>query len=135
MGEVRKLALSSLTLLLAGACLAPVASTTTSTTVVTTAEGRDITLIDCGSGKTDLDLVCETGGFAALDAPGRLRYVEAAARALRPGGLLFGAFPRRDTGALLTLLGAHFDAARLDPSAPSNGADADGWLEAVFVRR
>ncbi len=79
----------------------------------------------------DFDLVCETGGFAVLGDAARARYVEAAARALRPGGLLFGAFPARDAGALLTLFGARFDAARLDPSAPADPA----WLEAVFVRR
>lgn len=76
----------------------------------------------------DLDLVCETGGFALLGDAARARYVDAAARVLRPGGLLFGAFPAADTGALLTLLGARFDPARLEPSG-------HGWLEAVFVRR
>lgn len=80
----------------------------------------------------EFDLVCENGGFAGLDPAARARYAEAAARALRPGGLLFGAFPSEDAGALLTLLGARFDAARLEPSAFGEGS---GWLEAVFVRR
>ena len=78
-----------------------------------------------------LDLVCETGGFAGLESAGRARYAEAAARVLRTGGLLFGAFPTDQAAALLTLFGARFDAARLQPSG-IGGAD---WLEAVFVRR
>lgn len=80
----------------------------------------------------EFDLVCENGGFAALPPEARGRYVEAAARALRPGGLLFGAFPGEDAGALLSLFGPRFDAARLEPSA---FGEASGWLEAVFVRR
>jgi hypothetical protein len=78
----------------------------------------------------EFDLVCETGGYAALSDADRFRYVDVAARALRPGGLLFGAFPGGSAGALLTQLGARFDAARLEPSA-----FGEALLEAVFVRR
>jgi hypothetical protein len=78
----------------------------------------------------EYDLVCETGGFSDLGPDHRAGYAAAAARALRPGGILFGTFPADDTGALLTLFGARFDAVRLEPSA-FGGAR----LEAVFVRR
>jgi hypothetical protein len=74
--------------------------------------------------------VCATGGLAALPESGRAAYAAHAARALRPGGILFGVFPEAEAGALLSLLGAWFDAARLEPSA-----SAGGWLEGVFVRR
>ncbi len=81
------------------------------------------------------DLVCETGSFwergsGALEGADRARYVEAAANALRPGGLLFGAFPADDTGRLIALVSPRFDVARLEPSGALGG-----WLEAVFVRR
>jgi carboxyl-terminal processing protease len=62
-GRVRKPAVACLILLLAGACLAPVETTTTSTTVVTIADGRDLTIVDCGAGRTDFDLVCEGYGL------------------------------------------------------------------------
>ncbi|MDP2315973.1 MAG: hypothetical protein Q8P41_23960 [Pseudomonadota bacterium] len=80
----------------------------------------------------DFDLVCESGAFASLDHVSRARYVEAAATVLRPGGLLFGAFPAEEggAGALIEQLAPRFDVARLEPSGT-----ADGWLEAIFVRR
>lgn len=78
------------------------------------------------------DLVCEAGGFAQLDGAARARYVESASRALRPGGLLFGAFPAHEAGAgeLIARMAPRFDVARLEPSGV-----ASGWFEAVFVRR
>jgi hypothetical protein len=78
------------------------------------------------------DLVCDAGWFAQLGARDQGRYVAAAARVLRPGGLLFGAFPADIAGAggLIAQIASHFDVARLEPS----GA-AGGWFEAVFVRR
>jgi len=86
--------------------------------------------LDAGGGA--YDLVCDAGWFAELGPRDQGRYVAAAARVLRPGGLLFGAFPADDAGAsgLIGLIAAHFDVARLEPS----GA-VGGWFEAVFVRR
>jgi SAM-dependent methyltransferase len=79
------------------------------------------------------DLVCESGGFGALAASDRPRYVAAAAAALRPGGLLFGAFPSRlGAGELFASFSGEFDVARLEPSA---FGDDGGWFEAIFVRR
>ncbi|MES2639657.1 MAG: hypothetical protein V4850_09245 [Myxococcota bacterium] len=78
------------------------------------------------------DLVCEAGAFGALQGAARARYVDAAAQALRPGGLLFGAFPADEAGAgeLIALMSPRFDVARLEPSGALGG-----WLEAIFVRR
>ena len=77
-----------------------------------------------------MDLVCETGGLRQLDAPGRSAYAEAVAGVLRPGGLLFGAFPADGDGSMiLSLFASRFDAARLEPSRQGD------WLEAIFVRR
>lgn len=77
-----------------------------------------------------MDMVCETGAFRELDHRGRVAYAEAVAAVLRPGGLLFGAFPADGGGSMiLTLLASRFDAARLEPSRHGD------WLEAIFVRR
>ena len=72
------------------------------------------------------DLVCEVGTYADAD---RTAYVTACARALRPGGLLFGSFPG-GAADLLHRFGGRFDSARLEPSS-----EREGWFEAVFVRR
>lgn len=83
------------------------------------------------------DLVCEVGAFGALEALERARYVEAAARALRPGGLLFGAFPCDDggAGALIAQMSPRFDVARLEPSGSEAGSPVPPLLLGIFVRR
>jgi hypothetical protein len=82
------------------------------------------------------DLVCETGAFGSLSPNDQARYVDAAAAALRIGGLLFGAFPVAEggAGALIARLAPRFDVARLEPSAFA-GVDGAACFEAVFVRR
>ena len=74
----------------------------------------------------EYDLVCECGAYAGSD---RTAYVDACARALRPGGLLFGSFPG-GAADLLHRFGGRFDSARLEPSS-----EREGWFEAIFVRR
>lgn len=69
------------------------------------------------------DLVCEVGAFATMPVAA---YVAAAARALRPGGQLFGAFPA-DASALLHAVGGHFEVERCLP--------AGDLLEVVLRRR
>ncbi|MBM4368305.1 MAG: hypothetical protein FJ102_18980 [Deltaproteobacteria bacterium] len=73
------------------------------------------------------DLVCEHGG---MDTADRRAWVAAAARALRPGGQLFGSFAPGDVSALLHLLAPAFDVIRCQP-----GGFSDGRLELVAVRR
>jgi hypothetical protein len=72
------------------------------------------------------DLVCETGGFAEGDAG---TWVEACARALRPGGKAFGAFSGAGSAALITAFAPRFDVEHLRPS------DFGPGFEAIFVRR
>ncbi|MDP2304546.1 MAG: hypothetical protein Q8P18_00795 [Pseudomonadota bacterium] len=83
------------------------------------------------------DLLCEAGAFGTLDGDGRARYVEAAARALRPGGLLFGAFPVEEAGAggLIAQMSPRFDVARLEPSGGDNAGAAPSLILGIFVRR
>ncbi len=79
------------------------------------------------------DLVCEDGTFAGLASADRGSYLARLADLLRPGGILFGAFPGGAAGELICLVADRFDVARLEPSAFAGLGD--GWLEAVFVRR
>lgn len=89
------------------------------------------------------DLVCERGLFANLPPHLRIRYVEAAARALRSGGQLFGVLvegPSGDhppygtnVGEVLRMVAPWFDVIRLEPGA-FRIADLP-QLEAIFVRR
>lgn len=72
------------------------------------------------------DLVCERGEFAQCD---RTAYVAAAARALRPGGELFGAFTV-DASALMHAFAPSFDVVRCQP-----GGFGDSELEVVLRRR
>ncbi len=110
---------------------------------------------DAGLGT--FDLICENALFCAIDPARRDAYVAAAARALRPGGKLFGAFmdfdnatikrpgPPYGTSAadLLHRFHPYFEVQRLEPSAfgfhaAGGGANAPAnlpQLEAVFVRR
>jgi SAM-dependent methyltransferase len=103
------------------------------------------------------DLVCEHTLYCAIEPADRDRYVDAAARALRPGGKLFGAFIDFDNAAhqrpgppfgtsaseLLHRFHTNFEVERLEPSSftfPSSGGAANGGadlpqLEVVFVRR
>lgn len=108
------------------------------------------------------DLLLEHTLFCAIRPADRDRYVAAAARALRPGGKLFGAFldfdnanfpapgvqrpgPPFGTNAsdLLHRFSPHFEVERLEPSGfrfPAGGGAGQGGadlpqLEAVFVRR
>lgn len=103
------------------------------------------------------DMLCEHTLFCAIDPADRDRYVDAAARALRPGGKLFGAFVDVDNAAigrqgppygtnaaeLLHRFHRSFEVERLEPSGftfpSSGGASGGGYdypqLEAVFVRR
>ncbi len=109
------------------------------------------------TGLGTFDLLCEHTCFCAILPADRDRYVEAAARALRSGGKLFGAFldfdnavlkrpgPPYGTSAseLLHRFHPHFEVERLEPSAftfPASGGKANGGedfpqLEAVLVRR
>ncbi len=110
------------------------------------ADPRDFLSADCGE---PFDMLCERGLFATLPPSRREAYVAAAARALRPGGRLFGFFLDFDpdgagvppppygvsANELLHRFGAAFDVQRLEPSAflvPGLGVPQ---LEAVFVRR
>ena len=72
------------------------------------------------------DLVCEHGAFTAV---GREGYVAAAAKALRPGGQLFGAFSV-DASALMHAFAPHFDLLRCQPAS-----GGEPVLEAVLRRR
>lgn len=73
------------------------------------------------------DLLCEHGAYAAAPASA---YVAAAARALRPGGQVFGVFPGSDVGGVIRAFSSAFEPLHLEGSA----ADP-GLLEAVFGRR
>lgn len=90
------------------------------------------------------DLVCEVGQYAVIPVEARDRYIAAAARALRPGGKLFGVFldgagpdaAVHPTSAsdLIHRFSPHFEVERLDRSAflaPSGHPQ----IEAVLVRR
>lgn len=108
------------------------------------ARGYDVTILDPGAAPdvgelpvvaaefvhTDFggrfDLLCETGAYSRM---ARGEWVAAAARALRPGGQVFGAFPN-DASALLHAVGSHFEVERCEPAGP----DA-GLLEVVLRRR
>lgn len=103
------------------------------------------------------DMVCEHTLFCAIPPSRRDDYVAAAARALRPGGKLFGAFLDFDNAALkrggppygtsaselLHRFNGAFEVERLEPSAftfPADGGSVNGGvdvpqLEVVFVRR
>lgn len=72
------------------------------------------------------DLICEHRAFATADRPA---YVAAAARALRPGGELFGAFTV-DASALMHAFAPSFDVVRCQP-----GGIAESELEVVLRRR
>ncbi len=90
------------------------------------ARGYDVTVLDTSGGDgvlpvlevelgaTDFggrfDLVCQ----AASPRVPTAAHVAAAARALRPGGQLFGAFPS-DASALLHVVSPHFDVVRSVP--------------------
>ena len=91
------------------------------------------------------DLICERGYFAGLAPSERAAYVQAAARALRPGGILFGVFlegrtptdraPFGTTAAeLLRAFAPAFDVQLLGP-APFGGPGERAQLEAILVRR
>lgn len=98
-------------------------------TVLDLDQGDDVLVAEFGGTHFGggYDLVCEHGAFATMDAP---RYAAAAARALRPGGQLFGAFPGNDVGRLIRAFADDFEPTRLQP-----GGFADGALEAIFTRR
>lgn len=89
------------------------------------------------------DLVCERGYWAALAPSHRDGYVAAVARALRPGGQLFGVFPLPGEGPphgvsaseLLYRFAPHFDAVRIDPGAFPFGPSERPVHEVVLVRR
>ena len=91
------------------------------------------------------DLICERGHFASLPPSERGAYVQAAARALRPGGILFGVFlegttptdraPFGTTAAeLLRAFAPAFDVQLLGP-APFGGPGEQALLEAILIRR
>lgn len=80
----------------------------------------DLVPTDFGGG---FDLVCEVGASGGWASPA---YAAAAARALRPGGQLFGAFAA-DASALLHAVGGHFEVERCQP--------AGDQLEVVLRRR
>lgn len=88
------------------------------------------------------DMICERGLFATLSPAQRVRYVAAAAAALRPGGRLFGPFFGEGSaeglspiaaGALIALFAPSFDIERLEPSGFRVGDQA--LYEVVLVRR
>ncbi len=98
------------------------------------------------------DMLCEHTLFCAIEPDQRDLYVAAAARALRPGGKLFGAFLDFDNAALkrpgppygtsaselLHRFSGSFEVERLEPSGftfpAAPGVDVP-QLEVVFVRR
>lgn len=83
------------------------------------------------------DAVCEHGVFTSLGDTDRTAYVSFAARSLRQGGKLFGAFATGVGGAsaseLIHRFGTAFEVERLAESVPAPGGGA--VLEAVFVKR
>ena len=72
------------------------------------------------------DLLCEIGAF---DSMVRSDWVAAAARALRPGGQVFGAFTN-DASALLHAVGPAFEIERCEPAGGGSSR-----LEVVLRRR
>ena len=72
------------------------------------------------------DLVCERGALDGMDRDG---WAAAAAKALRPGGQLFGSVSGNPS-ALLHALAPFFEVSRCQP-----GGFGDGRLELVAVRR
>lgn len=90
------------------------------------------------------DLVCEVGLYSAIPLQARDRYVQAAARALRSGGKLFGAFLDGEGGEgppyptsvsdLIHRFSPHFEVERLDRSA-FTAASGSPQIEAILVRR
>lgn len=72
------------------------------------------------------DLICEHGTFCEEN---RAAYVAAAARALRPGGQLFGAFTV-DASALMHAFAPAFDVVRCSPAGSGGGE-----IEVVLRRR
>lgn len=93
------------------------------------------------------DLLCEHGSFAMLPPAERPRYVAAAARALRPGGQLFGSFLERaddpnqaapygtTASEVLRMFADHFDVHTLSPSAFAVPLAGYTQLEAILIRR
>lgn len=89
------------------------------------------------------DLICERGLYANLRPDLRPRYVEAAARALRSGGQLFGVLVEGPSGnrppygtnaaEVLRMFAPYFDVVRLEPGAFRIAEMPQ--LEAIFVRR
>lgn len=90
----------------------------------------DLPVVAAAFGSTDFggrfDLLCEIGAFARMP---RAEWVAAAARALRPGGQAFGAFPN-DASALLHAVGAAFEIERCEPTG-----GGESLLEVVLRRR
>ncbi len=88
----------------------------------------DLPVIAAAFADTDFggrfDLVAEHGAFQSAD---RAAYVAAAAKALRPGGQLFGAFAV-SAGELLHTFSPAFDVVRCFPSG-------EGALDVVLRRR
>lgn len=93
------------------------------------------------------DLVCEHAYFCSIHPVARARYVTAVAKALRPGGKLFGAFLQFDepgrtsppwgvsASELIALLSGAFDVEHLETSSfPFHLAGAT-QIEAIFTRR
>lgn len=76
------------------------------------------------------DLVCEAGVFSSVPAAA---YVAAVARALRPGGELFGGFRGVTPSALIHAFAPAFEVRRVDVSPFS--PDGAALLEVVLVRR
>lgn len=116
------------------------------------AELADFLTSDFGG---SFDLVCEHTLFCAIQPDDRDRYVQAAARALRPGGKLFGAMLDFDNARLqrpgppfgtnasdiLHRFGPYFEVERLEPSGfrCTLGSELDrqeiAQFEVVLVRR
>lgn len=90
-------------------------------------------------GHQEHDLVCEHGEFARLAGPERDAYVEAAARVLRAGGRVFGAFESSvhvpSASELITRFSRHFEVERLEPSGFAPESESTMWYEGIFVRR
>lgn len=84
------------------------------------------------------DVVCEGGQFSSLGPADRRRYVDAAARALRSGGKLFGVMYEGGgltAGEIIHLFAPHFEVERLEPSAFAGPEAGLVPLEVILVRR